>query len=84
MTRPARPTRLRYDNRAEPPASVTVTIRYSRLGIMPPQCTWTCTGCLDGDDQPQALKWARAAALIHARHCDIPAHTRYTDRRNLP
>lgn len=74
-----RPTVETYPNRADPAADVKVTIRPSRLGIMPPGCTWFCTGCFDGDDQPQALKWARLAARRHALRCDSPPRIRYVN-----
>jgi hypothetical protein len=67
-----RPAAIGFDNRAVPAATVTVSVRYALGGIVA-QCTWLCDGCLDGDDQPQALKWARQAAAVHASHCWAPS-----------
>lgn len=61
---------LNYDNQADPAAPVTITVRHAFGGLVA-QCTWRCGGCLDGDDQGQALKWAQQDAAEHATRCHV-------------
>jgi hypothetical protein len=65
--RPKNPV-IEFDNQAEPPASVVVTVRRVFGGLVT-QCTWYCRGCRAGDDQGQALAWACQAAAGHAASC---------------